>query len=364
MTETRDSAGRPLRILEMGGDLFKKAAPGQTDNFWTDRKKRGGPLFGPSAFWRTLKRLRAGHYDLVIVEALQFSPFNPRSFLTAIREWHVQSPVALFSMLAARFLHNFHSVPVAALDFRDTFGVQPHLLALLDRCTWYFKRELPADRWQVFFKTRHWDLPGVRWRRKKSSQRWVAKLQPISLGYVSVQTNDAEVKKTSDVFFAGDSWPNSTVRTDGIKELLALRAEGFVIDVPEGRVDHAEFQRRLAGAWLGWSPAGYGWDCFRHYESALLGTVPLINYPTLYRYQPLIDGQHCVHYRVEPGGLAEAIRAALNDKDRLSRIGRNAKAHVLLHHTFLARAEHIAMMVLGRRLDGSPAGAKQDAAHS
>ena len=347
-------ADRSLRILELSHPLFHTVVPDQTDYFWAGRKKLRRPLFGPRAFFSTLKRLRRGDYDLVSVGAPELSPFHPRSFLTAIREWHIEAPVALFAILAARYLHHFHRVPTAVIDLRDTFGVPPHNVALLDHSTFYFKRELPADRWQVFFKTQHWDLPGGRWRRKKRSQRLILKLAPLSLGYSPVSL-DEKIAKTSDIFFAGDVWPNSTVRSDGIEELLALRKEGYVIDVPEGRIPHAEFQRRLAGAWLGWSPAGFGWDCYRHYEAAALGTVPLINYPTLYRYQPLIEGEHCIHYRVEPGGLSESIRKALADKDRLSRIAENARAHVLAHHTEMARAQHVAIKVLGRRLDGSPA---------
>ncbi len=58
-------------------------------------------------------------------------------------------------------------------------------------------------------------------------------------------------------------------------------------------------------------------------------------------------------YGVEPGGLAQAARAALADKPRLRRIAAQAAAHVRRHHSWHARAEHVAVTVLGRRLDGS-----------
>ena len=104
---------------------------------------------------------------------------------------------------------------------------------------------------------------------------------------------------------------------------------------------------------LAWSPAGFGWDCGRHYEAPLVNTVPLINYPTIMRHGPLLDGEHCVLYGVEPGGLAQAARAALADKPRLRRIAAQAAAHVRRHHSWQARAEHVVVTVLGRRLDGS-----------
>ena len=102
-----------------------------------------------------------------------------------------------------------------------------------------------------------------------------------------------------------------------------------------------------------WSPAGYGWDCFRHYEAAAVGTVPVISASTLYRYAPFRDGEHCFFYPVEPGALAAIVRRALADKKRLTEISARARAHVLAHHSLHARAEHVAVTVLGRRLDGS-----------
>ena len=345
---------RPLRILEIGSRLFLTAAPEQTDFFWAGRKKRHHKPFGPLPFFRVLARLRRREYDLVVVDAPLLPHWHPRSFLTALRDWHVQSFSALFAIAAVRYMHHFHDVPLAVFDDNDSFGIGAHNFGLIDRCHSYFKRELTADRWQVFFKSSHWDLPGRLWRSKSSSQRRLAKLRPLSLGYFPADLEET-VEKTTDIFFAGDTFPNSTVRTEGIRELLALRDEGIRVDIPEARMDRQAFMRRMAGAWLAWSPAGYGWDCFRHYEAAEIGTVPVINSPTLYRYAPFRDGEHCLFYTVEPGELAATVRRALADKQRLAGIGARAKAHVLAHHSFRARAEHVAATVLGRRLDGGPA---------
>jgi hypothetical protein len=111
----------------------------------------------------------------------------------------------------------------------------------------------------------------------------------------------------------------------------------------------------LSAAYLAWSPGGYGWDCARHYEAPLAGTVPLMNYPTIVRQSPLRDGEHCILYAPEPGAVASAARAALADKERLLRMARAAQAHVLEHHTLQARAEYVVAGALGRRLDGSSA---------
>src|SRR5262249_11662590 len=104
-----------------------------------------------------------------------------------------------------------------------------------------------------------------------------------------------------------------------------------------------------------------GWDCARHYEAPLAGAVPLINYPTIVRHRPLRDGEHCILYAAERGALANAVRTALADKERLKRIARAAQAHVREHHTPQARAEYVATTALGRRLDGSSTARGQSA---
>ncbi len=350
-------APRPLRILEIGDELlFKRGVPDQTDFFWTGYRPRGkiAIAFGPVAFLRAMRRLRRNEYDLLAVHAPLYPPWHPRVILTILRDWHVWAPRGLFAVFGWWLIQRFHRVPMVAIDVNDSFGIGRHAFRLIDKSRAYFKRELPADRWQVFFRSGHAKLPGLRWRRKRKSQRRLAKLRPLSYGSANPVAPIAPQTKTADVFFAGAVAGNSTVRSDGIEELLALRQEGYVIDIPEGRLDMAEFHRRVARAWLAWSPGGLGWDCARHYEIAWLGTVPLMNYPTIVRDQPFRDGEHCVLYSVEPGELARAVRAALADKTRLARMGAAAAAHGYAHHTAKARAERVAIAVLGRRLDGHP----------
>jgi hypothetical protein len=92
------------------------------------------------------------------------------------------------------------------MDLSDTFGIGRHNFHLLDTCRFFFKRELPADRWQVFFKSGHWDLPGSRWRKKRRNQRRIEKLRPISLGAGGLQNMEwgTGLKKATDVFYSGD----------------------------------------------------------------------------------------------------------------------------------------------------------------
>ena len=98
----------------------------------------------------------------------------------------------------------------------------------------------------------------------------------------------------------------------------------------------------------------YGFfDCTRHYEAPVVGSVPLITYPSIMRHRPLLDGEHCVLYRPEAGGLAGAARKALTDKAHLRKMAAAAADLVRNHHSYYARAEYVTATVLGQRLNGS-----------
>jgi len=349
----------PLRILEVGNHkFFASAVPEQTDYFYSGHRRIPDLPLGPIRFLRVLRRLRRKEYDLVVLHSARFAPWHPRTFLPILRDRHLFAYPWLFAPYAWRLLHRFHEVPVVAVDLSDTFGIGRHNFFLLDHCRAFFKRELPADRWLVFFKSGHWDMPGRRWRQRRRNRRRMEKLRPISYGASGKPLRQrSTAPKSTDVFFAGDLFLGTTPRLDGVPELKALALEGFRIDMPEQNLPYDEYIQRLGAAWLAWSPAGYGWDCGRHYEAAEYGTVALSNYPTILRDQPFRDGEHCLFYAPEPGELSAAVRKAIEDKPRLEQIADAAFLHVKKHHTPRARAERVAIEVLGRRLDGSTAAA-------
>jgi Glycosyl transferases group 1 len=359
MTVPAESAAnnpRPLRILEIGAnELFAFAVPEQTEFYWTGTKPRGRArrAFGPLRLFASVKRLRRGEFDLLVVHASQYAPWHPRSVLTTLRDWNVRASLGLFGLFAWRCVHLFHDVPMAVVDLGDSSRIGRHNFFLLDRCTAFFKRELPSDNWLAFAKSGYPNFPGRRWRSDEQNRRRVAKLKPISLGHMAPAEVTAAPEKSVDVFFAGETDANSTIRAAGIAELRALEKQGYAVDIAAERLDRPEYLRRMSAAWLAWSPAGLGWDCYRHYEAPLAGSVPLMNYPPIERYRPLRDGEHCVLYPVEACGLIEAARTALADKPRLRKMAAAAAEHVRTHHSFHARAEHVTSTVLGRRLDGS-----------
>ena len=364
--DAQASAARPLRILEVGAHAFlKTAAPDQTDLLWTGDRPwhHGKSALGPMKFLRALASLRRGEYDLLVVNAPQYAPWHPRTFLTILRSWHVRAPLGLFASFAWRFIHLGHKVPMVGVDFSDSCLIGRHNFFLLRYGKAFYKRELPSDHWLVFCRSGYPTYPGRRWRTKKRYNEMVQNLRPVSFGHHlndddtgSGTNHNLPTEKSVDVFFSGAVTPNSTVRSAGLAELEALRRDGFVVDVPSERLSRPEFLKRMSKAWLAWSPAGLGWDCARHYEAPLVGTVPLINYPTILRDAPLVDGEHCIFYAPEPGGLVDAAKKALADKEHLREMALAAQMHVKQHHTVRARAERIAIAIVGRRFDGTPVG--------
>ena len=238
---------------------------------------------------------------------------------------------------------------LVVLDWDDESLIFPRDRFLLDRCSLYFKRELPQNAWNAFkyIQPPHQE-PIMEFTSNPRFLPRLAKLRPVPLGISpekvarieSCLREAAPVEKKTDVFFAGRV-SCSTVRTEGLTQLRALTAQGCRVDIPTGGLPFEEFVRRMAQSWLVWSPEGGGWDCFRHSEICVAGSVPLINYPMIQRHRPLVEGVHCFFYGVEEGGLARGVTAALADKERLRTMAAAAREHVLAHHTYPHIAEYI-----------------------
>src|SRR5207248_1427700 len=81
--------------------------------------------------------------------------------------------------------------------------------------------------------------------------------------------------KSIDVFFAGAvNCPERRVSIDSVRQ---LESDGYRIKIVEGHLPFAEYLSLTSRSWLTLSPQGYGYNGFRHYESMLMGSVPLIN---------------------------------------------------------------------------------------
>ncbi len=346
------------RILEIGDRvLFKSAMPEATTLVWTGIEALTVPKvehesFGPSNARHLVAAMRRQHCDLIVCHPPTYAPWEPRWIARLIGKHFILFPRPLVRGLGTAVARLAGTTPLAVIDSGDSFGINRHNFPLLDRCRYWFKRELPADHWKVFFKSAHPDLPTRRFRSRPRHRRRLAKLRPISLG-LSEETlrlaTACPADKTVDLFFAGAMEHTSSVRETGLAQLRALREEGYAIDIAEERLPPAEFLARCARAWLTWSPEGYGWECFRHYEAAACGSVPVMNYPAIHRHQPLQAGEHGFYYAPEGDALGRSVREALADKPRLARIAESARAHVLRHHTQRGLCDYVLETCLGAR---------------
>ena len=323
-----------------------------------DEPRRGRHIVSLRNLSYLARRLGDPSFDLIVVHAPSLSPWSGRAIMRNLfRRSVLRGRFSLFRAFAPELLRRAPATPLAVIDLDDATTIARANTFLLDRSALYFKRELPADHWQAFAGTLHWHVPTPRFRARAKNSERVAKLRPISLAVPfgareKVSALPAAEEKSIDVFFAGRIHNSATVRERGFEELNVLRQEGYAIDVSEGPIDGKEYFARCARAYLVWSPEGYGWQCFRTYEAAICGAVPLCNRPGIERYRPLMEGVHALYYDVEPGNLTDVVRSALSDRPRLRAIAEASRRHVLAFHTPEVIARHVVDATLaaaGRR---------------
>ena len=345
--------GTSPKILEIGAAPFMWHAFPDTTEFYSSwhgetasAPEQGRHIVSLAALPRLARRLADPSFDLVVVHAPPFRPWGSRALVrTLFRRGVLSGNLPAFRGFGAELLRFPVAAPIVILDLEDATTIARSNLFLLDKAVLYFKRELPIDHWKVFAGTAHWRVPTPRFRAEHRNRGRIGKLRPISLGLpFEVSRRDFSApdgEKIIDVFFAGRIRDSSTVRERGFAELLALRRQGYAIDVSDVALPLEEYLARCRRAYLVWSPEGFGWQCFRTYEAAVCGAAPLCSRPSIQRYRPLIEGVHAIYYDVEPGELTRTVATTLADRERLRAIGAAAREHVRAFHTHTAIAQHV-----------------------
>jgi hypothetical protein len=220
--------------------------------------------------------------------------------------------------------------PFIIFDFQDSAGIAARFLPLLKRAATYHKRELPRFPAGAFLHTEHFSIEP--WRNRGRYAAEIAKLRPLSFGALCPELPRPTVKKDIDILWGG-SIENSPVRERGVRLLHKLANEGLRVRILEAPVAKSEFHELMARTWLTFCPDGNGWQCYRSFEAAMLGSVPLMSNPTIWQDQPFRDSVHCFYYDPEGDALKEVVRAALADHDRLQRMAAAARDFVLTEHS-------------------------------
>jgi len=291
-----------------------------------------------------VKDALSGNYELIFAGHNSFPYPNPRKSWAknyANLAWKVLRHPNLLT--GGRFPYAKVGSRLAGIDMSDRPVVDNRWFPILDCCVCFFKRELPQNPCNAFLYTTPRTEDNGNVLVLEEFQRRIKKLRPISLGIAPETCNQystLDIRKKTDVFFAGDVM-NRPSRLAGLKQLERLAKEGLAIDIARERMPREEFLRRCAQAHLVWSPEGLGWECLRHYEAALVGSVPLMQSPTIQRYAPLVEDQHALYYYVEGEHLSFRIRQALQNRAHLIEMGRAARQHVLRWHTQEALGRYV-----------------------
>lgn len=305
---------------------------------------------GPFRFrWKeVIRRIRRKEYDLAVVTDRKHCFWKPGagviSGLVRFGKAALIEPRRLAHLQIPRELSKV-GIPWSLLERNDQCLIREgnHLLFHLAKRV--FVRELLQNRFEIFQAYREGNNQMRLWPKAfRAGPRVplaIEKIRPISLGWrpKSILAEPA-AEKAHDIIFCGQE-AMRTPRMAAVSELKeSARQAGWKFFCPE-KLSQEEFHRECARAWLCLSPSGNGWDCYRHYEALLTGSVPLINYPWIERYAPLEDGRHCLFYSVERGHLTEVVKKALNNKNLLRSMADQGAERVCKYHSHRALRNYV-----------------------
>jgi len=314
----------------------------------------------PSSRWpeicKTLRRLDNESFDLAVVSYREKSFFPKgagwmRGLGQALRSFLFRpdelTQLLMFSKLVQK------NIPIALINRSDSGHIPVGSDWFYRRSHACFVRELypaPEILLQDIFTSSGGNLQSNR-RAQKILSLWdphcpryrnVENLRPISLGISdsNISKIPSSEHKIWDLFFAGDLHEKS-LRTRLVQECRQFeKAKGLKFLITD-RISQSDYLQALSESRLCLSPPGMGWDCWRHYEAMLAGSIPLMTYPTILQHHPAIDGKHCFYFAPEPGGLTRALEHALLLKSQLPQMADAGRQLVLKHHTFSKLREYV-----------------------
>jgi hypothetical protein len=278
-----------------------------------------------------LARVCSGEYDLVVLPAVDFRWAHDDSFLKrAVRR--LVAAVLKFRPLSAcvNCLLWRRATQVIVLDRYDSHEVLVDYLQCVRSARYYFKTNLLETDNNRLYPT------GGAGCFCKPLPYWIA-----VENYQAPFRRDRDV----DVFFAGAV--NCEERRASLDRVRQLEAEGYRIVIVEGHLPFAEYLSLMSRSWLTLSPQGYGYNGFRHYESMLVGSVPLINLPDPPVVNDFRHGENSFLYSTTRGDLNEVIKTALADKGRLLHLAEGLREFVVDRHSMRAVGGYLLSQALG-----------------
>jgi hypothetical protein len=314
-----------MRVLEISRfGLFKALMPDTTD--WV---RWGGSLTADEPIQpekpslallaRTLSRLRGREFDLIVLPAIHPQHVEDQSRYKLISKAALRGAANVPAVAALLQRFGLRCARHVILDIHDDPRLCETTLRLFPHFALYFKRELALDALP--------DTPAS------------GKFKPLPL----ILPNERRIplchEKDIDLVFAGRLCNDTRKRA--IEAARGLAAQRVRVFIPDRPLEYPSFMEVLGRSWLVLSPEGLGWDCYRHYEACLAGSVPLINLPRFQRHLHLEEGRHCFYYDAERDCVATRVLELLADKSRLVRMSEQGRRHVLANHTRSAIARYM-----------------------
>ncbi|GJE80341.1 glycosyltransferase family protein [Methylorubrum thiocyanatum] len=342
----------PPRILEFGlMPLVTNAFPERTTFLdtrlrWADvrtRAPRSGSL--AARVLRLARRVAGiGHaclvqdYDIVVARCV--GPVN-----SAGRAMPVHAALSLLG-LAFRGLVLFAArgprVRLAILDVTDHLTIHPRDRSFLRRCDLFFKRELAANPWNTLETVLPRGACAGHARQDPACLALRAKLRPFALGIeaAALKPPVPASARRYDLFYAGSAQGIAFRETlAGILPRLATR--GWRVHAPTHRLSREAFADAITRSRFCLSPGGVGWDCYRHYEVAALGSVPIFDTRPLTGIEPFLHGREGFYLDPQED-LERALDSLLRTDDAaVDRMTAAAQALVTRVYTFDALARYV-----------------------
>ncbi|AMB47577.1 hypothetical protein [Methylobacterium sp. AMS5] len=347
-----DGLPGPPRILEFGlMPLVTAAFPERTTFLdtrlrWADvrtRAPRSGSL--PLRLLKLAQRV-AGigraclvqDYDIVVARCV--GPVN-----SAGHAYPVHAVLSLIG-LAFRGLVLFAArgprVRLAVLDVTDHLTIHPRDRAFLRRCDLFFKRELAANPWNTLETVLPRGACAGHARQDPACLALRAKLRPFALG-IEASALKAPIPASArsyDLFYAGSAQGIAFREAVG-GVLPRLAARGWRIHAPTHRLSPEAFAEAITRSRFCLSPGGVGWDCYRHYEVASLGSVPIFDTRPLTGIEPFLHGREGFYLDPQED-LERALDHLLRTDDAgVDRMTSAAQALVERVYTFDALARYV-----------------------
>lgn len=265
-----------------------------------------------------LARICTRKYDLIVLPAIDFNHVcddslkkrTARGIVSALLRFRPISS-CINRLLSSR------ATTVIVLDRYDSHKTLADFIRCLSCVRCYFKTNLQEKDENQLFPAG--DANGCRF---KYLPYWIE----VENYQVPFQRD-----KDIDVFFAGAV--NSEERRASIDKVRQLQSEGYRIVAEERHLPFADYLSLMSRSWLTLSPQGFGYNGFRHYESMLVGSVPLINIPNPPVVNDFRHGQNCFFYSTARADLNRVVKSALGDKRGLLQIAEGLREFVVDRHS-------------------------------